>query len=127
MVTGNGFKIDSAILNDNSWQLVDNRLKMILNKIGDNLISGKLSSIADTKGGVITGKDDIFNLDQSKIEEWKIERELLLPLVRGPDVSRYYAAPSMFLLYPYEQIQNGDSKLLSEKKLRDSFPMLMLI
>jgi Type I restriction-modification system methyltransferase subunit len=122
LVTGNGFKIDSAILNDNSWQLVDNRLKMILNKIGDNLISGKLSSIADTKGGVITGKDDIFNLDQSKIEEWKIERELLLPLVRGPDVSRYYAAPSMFLLYPYEQIQNGDSKLLSEKKLRDSFP-----
>ncbi|MHB8118272.1 MAG: hypothetical protein ACYDHX_06060 [Methanothrix sp.] len=59
----------------------------------------------ETRGGVITGKDDIFNLDQSKIDEWNIEREILLPLVRGPDVDRYYTIPSMYILYPYEQIQ----------------------
>jgi len=117
-----GFKIDPASLNDNSWQLVDYGLKKILDKISDEIISVKLSSLAETRGGVITGKDDIFNLDQSKIDEWNIEREILLPLVRGPDVDRYYTIPSMYILYPYEQIQNEGTRLLSESKLQKLFP-----
>jgi type I restriction-modification system DNA methylase subunit len=117
-----GFKIDPASLNDNSWQLVDYGLKKILDKICDEIISVKLSSLAETRGGVITGKDDIFNLDQSKIDEWNIEREILLPLVRGPDVDRYYTIPSMYILYPYEQIQNEGTRLLSESKLKKLFP-----
>ena len=119
---GRSYKIDPATLTDNSWQLVDHGVKNLLDKISDETVSVKLSSIAETWGGVITGKDEVFNLDQSKIDEWNIERGILLPLVRGTDVNRYYATPSMYLLYPYEKNLNKDTQLMPELKLKEIYP-----
>jgi hypothetical protein len=115
------FMIDPIQLTDDSWQIVEADSKDILDKINDKRNFSHLSECAGTWGGVITGKDEIFNLDQFTIEKWRIESEILLPLVRGTDVDRWSASPSMWLLYPYEQVENNETKLISETKLKQEY------
>ncbi|NWJ97316.1 MAG: Eco57I restriction-modification methylase domain-containing protein, partial [Chloroflexi bacterium] len=117
-----GFKIHPIKLSDESWELVNDFSQSILKKIYNPERVIALSECAETWGGVITGKDEIFNLDKETLDRWNIESDLVLPLIRGTDVDGWWTNPSMWLLYPYKQTFNGDTQLIPEAELKQNYP-----
>lgn len=117
-----GLEVDPVHLNDDAWELVDERSRRLLDRLRDRNAFTPLAQCAETWGGVITGKDEVFNLEQHDMDSWAIERQILLPLVRGPDVDRWSTHPSMWLLYPYEKTEAGETRLISEIELKRDYP-----
>ena len=118
----NGFEIDPQYFSDDPWELADAPSRRLLHKLRESALFIRLSECAETWGGVITGKDEIFNLDQATIDEWDLETDILLPLVRSSGVQRWFVQPSMWLLYPYEHLETGETRLLQESHLHRGFP-----
>ena len=118
----NGFEIDPQYFSDDPWELADAPSRRLLHKLRESAVFIRLSECAETWGGVITGKDEIFNLDQATIDEWDLETDILLPLVRSPGVQRWFVQPSMWLLYPYEHLETGETRLVQESRLQRDFP-----
>lgn len=101
------------------------------NRIAMDDISIRLDSIATVAQGIRTGANDLFILDVEEDdgtalarirnglgESWFIERDVLEPVVFGPELQRYsFTAPSRRLLYPYR-----NNVALTETELRERYP-----
>ena len=68
--------------------------------------------------GIVTGKNAAFT--RSEKFHLASSNELLRHLVEGQDVSRFLAESSQYLLYTYRLI-DGQTKVISEKELKESF------
>ncbi|WP_165691294.1 Eco57I restriction-modification methylase domain-containing protein [Agrobacterium salinitolerans] len=101
------------------------------NRIAMDEISVRLDSIATVAQGIRTGANDLFILDVEDDdgaalarvrnglgESWFVERDLLEPVVFGPELQRYsLTSPSRRLLYPYR-----NNVALTETELRERYP-----
>ena len=59
-------------------------------------------------------KDELDLLD--------IENEILLPVIRANNCSKYYCSePEKFVIYPYKY-ENGKTIVLTEEELQENFP-----
>lgn len=54
----------------------------IMDKCRDKLV--RLGDIADVRRGITTGANEFFYLDQAAIDQWGIEDEFIVPVVRSP-------------------------------------------
>ena len=64
----------------------------------------------------------IFILDKARVDELDLEKDILLPVVRGRNISRFYVSEDTdFVLYPYKLI-NGETQMISEEELSSKYP-----
>lgn len=99
------------------WSFDDDADSAILKKIqtGSTPLKEMSSSIFQ---GIASGKDEVFYVDESTIQEYDLERDLLKKLYKGKDIKRYKASWSGYhVLYPY--IGN---KLVDEDTLKAKYP-----
>ncbi|MGL5623822.1 Eco57I restriction-modification methylase domain-containing protein, partial [Cetobacterium sp.] len=114
-----GIEIEINNLSDDSWSLVDKTEIKLLKKLEK---FPKLVEKAKAWTGIISGLDSVYIMDLNDINENRIEKELMLPLLRGKDPKRYEVCQnSKFILYPYKE-NNGKTELLTEKELKLFYP-----
>jgi len=90
-------KYDSVLTDDfGSWVFHSLPVKNLLNKIRINSV--KLGDLGEIVQSMQTGKNQVFVLPQDEINNYKIERELLKPIVKSGSVRRYYVRDTKSLL-----------------------------
>jgi len=112
-------KIDAASLGEDVWVLQDESTRKLLKKL--NKLK-KLSSVAKSCYGIITGSDQVFIFTEKEIKDHDLEPGIFLPLIRAQDCERNaYLNTDKYVLYPYVEFE-GDTVLLSEKELSSTYP-----
>jgi hypothetical protein len=120
------------------WMLVPASTKNVLDKLHKQpKILGE--TFENVFQGVVTGIDEIYFLEkidstdendkiieiysQRENKNIKIEKDILKPMLKGEDVSRY-KNPNFkyYCIYPY-QLENNKTKILEENELKDNFPL----
>ena len=72
--------------------------------------------------GIITGSDPLLLFDKNEIDKLGIEPELILPIIRAQDCSKYsYVQPSKYTIYPYKEV-GTETVLIDEKLLKEKYP-----
>lgn len=110
--------VSSKDLKMKSWNFQNNIFQSFLTKIsiGANPLSYYTREIFQ---GIASGKDEVFYLKEADIYQYKLERELLKPILKGKDVKAYKIDWSGFyVIYPYDE----DSKVINEKELQSAYP-----
>ncbi|WEL22348.1 DNA methyltransferase [Halorhabdus sp. BNX81] len=92
--------------------------------ISERSKTAPLSSLGEFKIGALTGMDDVFVVDQDTIDEHDLEEDLIFPYAyQGEEIQRYATVePDEFVIYPYSEGDDGDSKLLPEQVLESEYP-----
>ncbi|MCM4166580.1 hypothetical protein KCTC52924_03520 [Arenibacter antarcticus] len=112
--------ISHSSLNDDVWVFGSKDYQNVLDKLEENSI--KLKSFANPCTGLTSGKDKVFIFDKSQVDALDLEKEILLPVVRGRNISRFYISDETdFVLYPYRLI-NGETKMIPEDDLALNYP-----
>jgi hypothetical protein len=71
--------------------------------------------------GIQSGKDEVFFVSEDLAEQYRLEKEILYPILKGKDVRRYQVNWSnTFIIYPY----NLDNSVIPEKEMSAKYPMI---
>ncbi len=99
------------------WAFVFSAEKQVMKKIQK---FEPLKKRAYAKGGIITGNDAFYLF---KKNEFPVEDELSLNLIRTDDIARYYlGVPSMKVFYPCELDAKGDTSVMDINSIASNFP-----
>jgi len=116
----NPIKVKHSSLNDEIWILKDKKQEKILKQLQQ---LPHLDSIASCNYGIVTGNDSVFILTNDFIAEHKIERGILLPLIRANNCERYKEVGNdLYVIYPYE-LENRKTKLINETVFKSKHPI----
>lgn len=119
-----------------SWLLSPAKIKLVLDKI--NKQPKNLGEIFDGAfQGVVTGIDEIYFLErlsepsngllevrsQRTGDSFKIEEDIVKPLLKGEDLSRY-SKPNFkyYCIYPYKLVDNK-TMILEEEEFSSKYPL----
>jgi type I restriction-modification system DNA methylase subunit len=117
---GNPLIIDIKTLSDDNWILKGSKLKIVFEKIKRNSVD--LGKIGNAWAGLFTGMDSVLMFDKDELNNLDIEPEMLLPVIRANNCSKYHCfAAEKFVIYPYK-FENGKTLILTEDELKVSFP-----
>ena len=112
--------IDPEKLTDNVWILASDNNNQVLDKLQNNTI--KLKDIANPCTGLTSGIDSVFILDENKVNEYNLEKEILLPVVRGRNLDRGFISEDLdYVIYPYK-LSGNLTILLDENELENKYP-----
>ena len=96
-----------------------------VNKVCDeiNAIGKPLENICDgIFQGVSTGKDEVFVITNIDIEKYNLEKEILIPFLKGKDIGPYDIKWSgNYVIYPYD----NQGKVMSENHLSINYPNVL--
>jgi hypothetical protein len=116
---GEPIEINIADLNSDNWILTDIKATKILSKLNQH---ENLSSLGNCNYGIVSGSDSIFIVENKNIEFYKLEKKILLPLLRAENCGRYSEVKAKkFIIYPYTTT-NGGTSLMSEDYLMSEYP-----
>jgi hypothetical protein len=95
--------INQNTLSSKPWYISNSTIEALLQKI--DKVSVPLESVCEgIYQGVATGKDKVFIVNKSEAQKYKIERELLVPFIKGKNISKYKISwNNLFLIYPYDK------------------------
>ena len=103
-VKTNGFNYPQAHFNSKSWNLAEPKLVELQKKLES---SGKTLEEFRTKIrlGIATGSNEAFLVDEDQkrkfCEKNPINAEIIKPVLRGRDISRYsYTLPEKYIYFP---------------------------
>ena len=80
------FKLDQSILKSESWVFVNNELNEISNKIS---VHKTLDSFMEMGQGIKSGLNDVFIVDNEKIEKNNFNNKFLKKYVKTKDIQRF--------------------------------------
>lgn len=94
-----------------SWVFKDEKKMLLLNKL--NNFENKLSDVFEIFGGIKTGYDNAFIIDntvrQDLIKKDKNSEKLIRPWFRGRDIQKWSSTPELFIIYiPQNEIRIND-------------------
>ena len=113
--------VEYSSLSSDNWNLKGNELSAIYDKMFRCSIL--LSEIGHCNAGLITGCDSILMFSSKDLPKITFEKEILLPVLRADNCSKYHATnPTKFVIYPY-CTENGKTRLLSEEELKNTYPI----
>lgn len=113
--------VEYSSLSSDNWNLKGSELSSIFDKMFKNSIS--LGEIGHCNAGLITGCDNILMFSAKDLPKITFEKDILLPVLRADNCSKYYATnPTKYVIYPY-CTENGKTRLLSEKELENKYPL----
>jgi adenine-specific DNA methylase len=110
--------IDQNRLGLQPWYISNDTVELLLGKIEKN--KNKLDDICEgIYQGVATGKDEVFIVDRPEIDTYKIEVGLIVPFLRGKNISKYQINwKNTYLIYPYDK--HGHP--LEESEISNKYP-----
>jgi adenine-specific DNA-methyltransferase len=112
--------IDYNALTEDNWNLKNYKMNAIYKKMESNAVP--LGTIGHCNAGLITGCDKILMFSEDDMESLPFEKEILLPVLRADNCSKYFASrPQKYVIYPYYD-RNGKTFIYSEKELKEKFP-----
>lgn len=112
--------INSDNLNEDSWILEDENKTKLLQKLKSEY--PQLSEYAKCWYGIISGADNVLMFNKEELINLNIEKELLLPIIRAQDCSKYsYSDPSKYIIYPYQE-SDSETVLMNNKELSKQYP-----
>jgi len=115
----NTIQIQYKNLGEETWLLADSTTMKINSAIGSG--STQLSTVAKSWAGIITGLDDLLLFDEKNLPDY-IEHELLKPVIRAQNCSRYsYVHATKYAFYPYKSI-NGKTEIIPLEEMSIKFP-----
>ena len=129
-------RVSMANLTSNEWNFITGVEQALFNKLSTNF--SKLENVTTRIfQGLKTGADKIFILEkkgESKNkfvvysyqleQEISIEKNLLHRLIKGGNSKKYHFTNSnLLILFPYEKNEDGKVTLMSERYLRESYPL----
>lgn len=130
-------KVSFKDLKNEEWNFITGNQQAIFNKLSS--VKHTLESVTDRIfQGLKTGADKVFivkKVSESKKHfiiysyqsnsEFKLEKDLLHPLIKGGDSRGYiFSKTDLFVIFPYEKNDMGKVSLISEASLRNNFPMI---
>lgn len=100
-----------------SWVFKDEKTMLLLKKL--NEIENKLIDVFEIFGGIKTGYDKAFIIDNSTrldlISKDKNSERLIKPWYRGRDIQKWISAPELFIIYiPQNEINIDDFPAIKE-------------
>lgn len=99
------------------WSFVFNKSRDLLKKLQSY---PPLSTIAYSKGGIITGNDDSFIFNNTNLP---VEEGITLNLIRTENIQRYYiGSPSLKMFYPCQYDENGETIVIPLERIRREYP-----
>jgi len=115
-------KVNLSQLSEEVWVLGKKEKSKLVETIKTN--KQVLSEIANPCTGFTTGADKLLIFTEEQIKEKKFEKEILLPIVRGRNLSRWSVGPPFdYVFYPYK-IENSKTTIIEEKILKIKYPNL---
>lgn len=113
-------QINTGDLDEEPWILKDKKQMLLLGKLKTDY--PKLNNYGKCWAGLFTGKDTVLMFEEKDLESMQIEKEILLPVIRAQDCSKYtYAKPSKYVIYPYKE-ESGKTVILNEKEMKTNYP-----
>jgi len=116
-----GFDVYQDALPDEGWVFRDEKTEDLIRRIGRQPVRrlGELS--ASISEGIVTGKNEVFLLEQASAEEIGLEPGILRPCVRGSQLRAYHIhSVAEFVIYPYELVRGKISVMPASKMRRES-------
>lgn len=110
------FQIENNQFDSTPWELINPERSDLISKLRDNK---RLSKYAKARKGMGTGKNDVFILSEEDIEEYEIEEELIVNLVRNGDIEPFYIEERKKLLYT-QNVENIDNYPNAKSYLEDN-------
>ncbi|MDZ4205418.1 MAG: TaqI-like C-terminal specificity domain-containing protein, partial [Bacteroidales bacterium] len=109
----------SKLTNDN-WVLASKDNIELIDKLK---LLPTLNDFGKSWAGLFTGLDKILMFDEKEIEKYGFEKDIVLPVIRANDCSKFYCNnPTKYVIYPYK-FENGKTILLKEVELKTHFPI----
>ncbi|WP_135820790.1 Eco57I restriction-modification methylase domain-containing protein [Halostella litorea] len=91
-------------LGADSWRFTPASVRSVAEKLDRNAATAVGDVCLGIRQGVSSGGDDAFVVDESEIAEHDLERDLLLPIVRGKHVRRWAVEwDGEYAVYPYDE------------------------
>jgi hypothetical protein len=113
-------KIKIAKLTDDNWILATNNNIKLIEKLKKH---PTLKGFGKSWAGLFTGMDKYLMFEKAEIEKHGFEKEIILPVTRAQDCSKYFCKkPTKYVIYPYK-FENGKTILLKEAELKNQFPI----
>lgn len=115
-------EVPQAAMKDGVWPPILLKTDRLLEKLGKrSTLLGELWE--DMFQGPVTGKDDVFIINASRALASGLEKELLIPLLKGSlHIRRFYASSTdLLLVFPYSKEDNRFN-LIKESVLQSQFP-----
>lgn len=115
------YKIETKKLTENPWNISNDSVTDLKNKLLNHPSSTPLKEITDyIFVGIQSGKDEVFFVDKEIIKENKLEKEIVIPIFKGRDILKYSTNwTGTFIIYPYDKKTN---QVIPEKELKLKFP-----
>ena len=113
------FRVDNSELKKDSWIFLSSLIQDLYFKI-DNPNATKMKDIAKyIFVGIQSGKDDVFFINQTIIDQLKLETQIIHPILKGNNVeSFFYDWSGTYIIYPYDK----DNKVIKESVLENEYP-----
>ncbi|GAA0177431.1 TaqI-like C-terminal specificity domain-containing protein [Clostridium sediminicola] len=83
----NYFKINKNLLNNKGWVLRNKKEREIIRKIEEKSLTN-LSNICNSYQGIITGLDKAFVVTQDIIDEYNLEKDIIMPWVKSTSIQK---------------------------------------
>lgn len=113
-------KPNISSLTEEVWVLTGEEQEKILEKIKKN--KRNLSDIANPCTGLTTGADKVLIFSRKQVMENNLEKEIILPIVRGRNISRWSInGPFDYVFYPYV-LKDNKTILIEESELKSKYP-----
>src|SRR5208282_5751728 len=105
------FKVRQSCLRD-SWQFMPENERIVYERIRTAAKQTLEDLCEDVRRGIVTGENDAFIVDSEAIVKNSLEKELLKPILRGDDVTRWKIFwKGTYLIYPYTE-KDGKNELV---------------
>lgn len=93
------FDVLQSGLKDKGWMLLNEKEMSIIHKIEKGPVSS-LFNICQSFQGIITGCDRAFVIDESEIEKYGIERDIIRPWIKNSSIDSFKVKPAdKYIIY----------------------------
>jgi adenine-specific DNA-methyltransferase len=103
-----------------NWVLKSDKYNDLINKL--NLFN-KLGDISVINSGCFTGFDKAFFVDEAVINEYKLELDIIKPVIMGKEPKKYNLQnPIKKCIYPYKLGKQNVTEIIDEQSFIQNFP-----
>ena len=111
----NSVTIDVSNLSGDPWIITEKTSLELLDKLRKFPSIGRIGNAGT---GLFTGLDELLLLNPEQIKSLQIEKEIILPVLRGTEPERYTDVKAgTFVIYPYK-LEEGKTVILTDAELK---------